>query len=142
MKLVGFNFTKIYAERMKDKSESIKFNTKMNLSSVDSIDSSMLKTKEELVKIIFNYILSYEPEFAKIELSGEAILALDSKIAKDVIKGFKNKSISDETQFKILNILLKKVNLKALHIEEELNLPFHLPIISLNKEILKDKENN
>jgi len=140
MRLIGFNFTKIQAERLKEKAESIKFGTKVNISSIEPIDSNMLKTKEDIVKVNFNYILSYEPEFAKIEISGHAILALDSKMAKEVVKGFKDKGTSDEFRVFILNIILRKVNIKALQLEEELNLPNHLPLISLNKDSLKEKK--
>jgi hypothetical protein len=140
MRLIGFNFTKIHAERLNEKAESIKFGTKVNISSIEPIDSNMLKTKEEIVKVNFNYTLSYEPEFAKIEISGHAILALDSKMAKEVIKGFKDKGTSDEFRVFILNIILRKVNIKALQLEEELNLPNHLPVISLNKDSLKEKK--
>lgn len=140
MRLIGFNFTKIQAERFKDRAESIKFNTKINLSSIEPIKSDALKTKEEIVRINFTYTLSYEPEFAKVELSGYAVLALDPKLAKDVIKGFKDKGTSDEFRVFVLNVILKKVNLKALQLEEELGLPLHLPLVSLNKDSLKEKK--
>jgi hypothetical protein len=140
MRLIGFNFTKIQAERFKDRAESIKFSTKINLSSIEPINSEALKTKEEIVRINFTYTLSYEPEFAKVELSGYAVLALDAKLAKEVIKGFKDKGTSDEFRVFVLNVILKKVNLKALQLEEELGLPLHLPLVSLNKDSLKEKK--
>lgn len=140
MRLMGFNFTKISAERLKDKAESIKFNTKINLSSIESVNSSTLKIKEEIVKIGFDYTLIYEPDFAKIEISGNALFAVDSKISKESIKNFKEKGLQEDFKIFVLNVLLKKVNLKALQLEEELNIPFHLPIISLNKESFKGKE--
>ena len=140
MRLIGFNFTKIDAEKLKDKTDSIKFNTKINLSSAESLNSDMLKTKEEIVKINFTYSLNYDPDFAKIELSGNVILAMEPKMAKEALKGFKDKGVSDEFRVFVLNILLKKVNLKALELEEELNLPLHLPLISLNKDSLQEKK--
>jgi hypothetical protein len=140
MRLIGFNFTKIQAERFKDKTESIKFNSKVNISSIEIIKSEIIKTKEEIIKVNFNYLLSYEPEFAKIELSGNAILSLDSKMAKQVSKGFNDKGTPDDFKIFVLNIILKKVNLKSLQLEEELNLPIHLPLISLNKDSLKEKK--
>ena len=140
MRLIGFNFTKIDAEKLKDKTDSIKFNTKINLSSAESLNSDMLKTKEEIVKINFTYSLNYDPNFAKIELSGNVILAMEPKMAKEALKGFKDKGVSDEFRVFVLNILLKKVNLKALELEEELNLPLHLPLISLNKDSLQEKK--
>ena len=140
MKIVAFNFTKVEAERLKDKADSIKFNTKIDLPSIEPIKSDILKTKEELVKVNFVYHLSYEPSFAKIELSGDLIVALDSKVAKEVLKGFKDKGSSEDFRLFILNFILKKTNLRALRLEEELNLPLHLPLITLNKDSLKEKK--
>jgi hypothetical protein len=140
MRLIGFNFTKVYAERLKDKTESIKFNTKMNILSVESIKSDILKTKEEIVKVNFSFILLYEPGFAKIEIAGNALVSLDSKIAKEVLKGFNEKSVPEEFRIFILNIILKKSSIKALQLEEEFGLPIHLPLFSINKDSLKEKK--
>jgi len=141
MRLIGFNFTKIQAERLKDKTDSIKFNSKVNIPSIEPLKTDLIKTKEEIVKINFDYLLSYEPEFAKIEISGNVLISLDSKLAKQVLKGFNEPNTPDDFKIFVLNLILKKVNLKSLQIEEELNLPMHLPLISLNKDSLKEKKN-
>jgi hypothetical protein len=86
MRLVNFNFTKISVERFKDKLENIKFNTKMDISSIDSLRNEILKIKDELLKIDFVYTLLFEPEFAKIDLAGSFVLSVDSKIAKEILK--------------------------------------------------------
>jgi hypothetical protein len=140
MRLIGFNFTKIQAEKTKERTDSIKFNSKINIPSIEPLKTDLIKTKEDIVKINFNYILSYEPEFAKIELSGNMLISLDSKITKQVLKGFNDKGTPDDFKIFVLNLILKKVNLKALQLEEELNLPMHLPLISLNKDNLKEKK--
>jgi hypothetical protein len=139
MRLAGFNFTKIQAERLKDKAESIKFNTKIDLSSVEPVKSDLLIKKEEIIKVNFVYHLFYEPDFAKIELSGHVILVVDPKLAKEVLNDFKSKEMSEEFRIFVLNIILKKANLKALQLEEELGIPIHLPLISLNKDSFKEK---
>lgn len=140
MRLAGFNFTKIQAERLKDKAESIKFNTKIDLSSVEPVKSDLLIKKEEIIKVNFVYHLSYEPDFAKIELSGHVVLVVDPKLAKEVLNDFKSKDTSEEFRIFVLNVILKKANLKALQLEEELGIPIHLPLISLNKDSFKEKK--
>jgi hypothetical protein len=140
MRLIGFNFTKIQAEKLKDRTDSIKFNSKINIPSIEPLKTDLIKTKEDIVKINFNYILSYEPEFAKIELSGNMLVSLDSKLTKQVLKGFNDKGTPDDFKIFVLNLILRKVNLKALEFEDELNLPMHLPLISLNKDNLKEKK--
>ncbi len=51
MRLIGFNFVKINAEKLKDRPNSIKFNTKIDISSIDILKSDVLKTKEQCYSI-------------------------------------------------------------------------------------------
>ncbi|MDD5012121.1 MAG: hypothetical protein PHQ66_00535 [Candidatus Nanoarchaeia archaeon] len=134
MKLVNFNFTKISVERFKDRADNIKFNTKMDISSIDILKNELLKTKDELIKVDFVYTLSFEPELAKIDFAGNFILSVDSKMAKDIIKGWKEKQTSDDFRTSIFNLILKKSNVKALELEEELGLPYHIPLPSLSPQ--------
>ncbi len=142
MRVVGFNFTKISVERLKDKVENIKFNTKIDISSIESLKSDFFKAREDLLKVNFIYSIIYEPDFAKLEFIGNLIIAVEPKIAKDALKGWKNKEMSDDFRFFIFNIIFKKVNIKALYLEDELSLPSHIPLPSINKENVKDKKEN
>jgi hypothetical protein len=140
MRLIGFNFTKISAERLKDSVENLKFNNKMDITSINPLKSDFLKIKEDVLKVEFAYSVLYEPEFAKIEFKGEFLLAVDPKLAREVLKGWKDKETSEEFRIFIFNIILRKSNIKSLELEEDLNLPFHLPLPSLNKDSLKEKK--
>jgi hypothetical protein len=134
MKVVGFNFTKLSAERYKLSLEKTKINSKMNISSIESIKSSLLSTGEDFLNVEFNYSLTYEPEFANIELKGNVILSVEPKLAKTILNDWKEKTTSEEFRLPLLNIILKKATLKSLELEEELGLPIHLPLPSLKKE--------
>lgn len=140
MRLIGFNFTKINAEKFKEGFGNVKFNTKIDISSIDSLKSDVIKTKDELIKVDFSYVISYEPDFAKLELAGNIILSVEPKIAREVLKGWKDKQTSNEFRIFLFNIILRKSNIKALQLEEEIGLPNHIPLPSLNKENLKDKK--
>jgi len=144
MRLVGFDFKKISVERFKDQTESLKFNTKIDISSIDTIKSDIFKSREELLKISFTYSVLYEPEFAKIELKGDIILAIEPKIAKEILRGWKDKDkqTSEEFRIFIFNIILRKSNIKALQLEDELGLPSHIPLPSLSKENIEEKKNS
>jgi hypothetical protein len=139
MRLVGFDFKKISIERFKNQAENLKFNTKIDISSIDTIKSDVFKLREELLKIEFIYSVLYEPEFAKIELGGSIILAVDSKIAREVLKNWKDKKTLEEFRIFIFNIILRKSNIKALQLEDELGLPTHIPLPSLKKENIEEK---
>ena len=140
MKVIGFNFTKINAEILKSNTEQLKINAKMDISSIDSLKSGMLNTGDEIVGVSFTYSLQYEPEFAKIELAGNVIFSIEPKIAKEVLKEWKDKKIQEEFKISLFNVILRKSNLKALELEEELGLPPHIPLPSLKNENASEKK--
>jgi len=61
MKLLGFNFSKINVEKFKNRPDSIKFNTKMDITSISTAKSDLFRGKEELIDIEFNFSLLFEP---------------------------------------------------------------------------------
>jgi hypothetical protein len=139
MRLAGFNFKKISAEKTKEISGEMKINTKMDFLSIEPIKAGLLKIKDELIKVEFSYIVSYDPNFAKIELTGEILLSVEPKIAKDILKEWKERKTSEDFRISVFNLILKKSNIKALQLEEELILPFHIPLPFLDKESFKEK---
>lgn len=142
MKLIGFNFTKIGVEKSKERVDSVKFNTKIDILSIDSLKSDLFKTKEELLKIDFVYSVIYDPDFAKLELAGNIILSVEPKIAREVLNGWKDKKTSEDFRISMFNVILRRANIKALQLEEDVGLPPHIPLPSLNKENLKEKKEN
>ena len=140
MRLVGFDFKKISVERFKDQVEDLKFNTKVDISSMDTIKSDIFRSKEDLLKIQFVYSVMYEPEFAKIEFIGDIIIAVEPRIAREVLKGWKEKQTTDEFRIFMFNIILRKSNIKALQLEDEMGLPLHIPLPSITKESIVEKK--
>jgi hypothetical protein len=138
MRLIGFNFEKISVERFQERVEELKFNTKIDISAINPLKSDIIKTKEELLKIDFIYSVVYEPNFAKLELAGNIILSVEPKIAREILKGWKDKQTSEDFRIFMFNIILRKSNIKALQLEDELGLPPHIPLPSLSKENVKD----
>ena len=138
MKLLGFNFSKIHIEKLKDKVEGLKISNKIDVSEITEAKADMLKLKEEVLAVKFNFGLDYEPEMAKIDLEGNLILSLDSKRAKDVLKQWKDKKMPEEFRLPLFNLILRKCSLKALQLEEEMNLPIHFQLPSLK---VQNKEN-
>ena len=139
MKLIGFNFTKINAERYpKKESRGVKINTKIDLSEVEEVKSDVLK-KDSLIAVKFLYEIDYSPDYAKITLEGNLVLAMEHKIAKNILKEWKSKKIQDELRAFVFNIIFKKANIKALQLEEELNIPFHMPMPSIKVEDKKEQ---
>jgi len=140
MKLVGFNFTKIHAEKSSEQPKEIKINTSVNILEITELKSDFLKSKEDMIGIKFNYGIDYSPNFAKIELSGVIIISVDSKESKEVLRQWKDKKVPDNFKLAIFNIILSKANIKAIQLEDEFNLPIHINMPSLRPTTEKKKE--
>lgn len=139
MKLIGFNFQKISIDKKKESIRDLKINTNINLSNIEEAKSELFKTSGEvLIRIGFDYYLNYEPEIAKIEFSGVILLSLDEKKAKELINKWKDKKVPEDFKIALFNLILKKSNIKAIQLEDEMNLPIHIQFPSLKKEAKKE----
>lgn len=128
MKIIGFNFNKINIERFSDKLEKLEINTNIDISEITDLKPDFFKTKEGVLKIKFTYKINYDPNFAKIEFVGNLLITLDQKTMKDVLKQWKDKKIPENFQITLFNIILRKSNIKALQLEDEMNLPLHISL--------------
>ena len=133
MRVVGFNFTKISIEKLKEITEIPKIKTEINIPEIKGIKSTILKSKDEIIEAKFEYIVNYEPELAKVNIEGRALLSIDPKIARDILKQWKKKKMPEEFRMLLFNVIMRKSALKALLLEDELNLPLHTPLPSLKR---------
>lgn len=129
MRIVGFNFKKISGERKKELKGQLKINTGIN---VKDISKEKLDFIGDSLKIYYLFTVDYSPDFAKISLEGEVLAVPDD--FKKIFKEWRNKKIPDEFRIPLFNFIMSKCNLKALHMEEEFNLPPHIPLPQLKPE--------
>lgn len=141
MRILGFNFDKISAEKLKDRTENLNIKTNIDISEIKKIESDILKTKEDIVQAKFSYTVKYEPGYAIVDLRGTATLSLEEKQAKEVTKEWKKKQMPEGFRIFLFNIIMRKASLRSLQLEEELNLPLHLPlpVLKPQKEPQKEK---
>lgn len=131
MKLAGFNFKKINIEVLSERPEDLKINTNVHISEIKKLESNFLKTKEEMLIVGFSYDINYDPSFAKINFEGTVVLTIDPKTVKDILKQWKKKKMPEDFRMPLFNIILMKSNVKALQLEEEMGLPYHIPLPTL-----------
>lgn len=134
MKLMGFNFTKINIEKISSNFEKLKINTSINIDSIEERKVGSVKSNDIFLDIKFNYLINYDPEIAKIELSGKIILSVEEKLGKEILKDWKDKKLKEEIRLTLFNAILRKSNIKALQLEEYLNLPPHFNLPSLKMD--------
>lgn len=124
MKFVGFNFTKINVEKTSDIFKDLKINTNIDVSNIEQLKNEIFKAKEELLGVKFKYGVDYG-KVGKIELEGNVLVSIESKEAKSIMKEWKNKKIPEDFKISVFNVILRKSTLKALQLEDEMNLPIH-----------------
>lgn len=133
MRLIGFVYNKINVEKKSELKKEININTNIDVLDIKELKSDMINTKEKLVKIEFKYNVSYSPDYADITLIGEVVLSLDSELYNDVLKDWKEKKVPVNFKISLFNLIIKKAGIKALELEEEMNLPYHIPFPSIQK---------
>lgn len=127
MRVLGFNFTKVHASRKDKWEKNEKINTNIELSDVEKDSISILK-QNEIIKVKFSYKISYEPNNAEVIFEGNIILDLDEALSKEMIKDWKKKDMPEKIKMPLLNLVMTKCNIKALELEEQLSIPFHLKL--------------
>jgi len=133
MKVIGFNFTKLSAERLKETVEDIKINTELDFPEIKETKSPFLKIKEELLEAKFEYKVNYEPGLAKVVIEGKVLFSVDEKTANEVLKQWKKKNLPEDFRILLVNVVMRKSALKALTLCDEINLPVHVPLPTLRK---------
>lgn len=128
MKVIGFNFNKITAERLSNQVENLKINSNIDVSDIKEAKSNFFKIKEELISVDFSYTLNYDPSLAKIEFKGSIVFSLEPKKAKEILRQWKDKKIAIDFREALFNVILRKTALKALQLEGEINVPSHIQL--------------
>lgn len=140
MKLAGFNFNKLSVEKYSDNYSDLKINTNIDVLEIGEVKSEIFKLKEQMIAISFKNILNYEPKIAKIEFTGNLILGVEPKIAREILKDWKEKKIPPEFRVSLFNVILRKCHVKALELEEDLNLPLHIQMPSIKKQQFEEEK--
>lgn len=133
MKILGFNITKVSAEKFLSKVNELNINTQIDIKEILESKSDSFKIKEDLISVDFILSIKYEPGMAKIDIGGRILLGLDSKLAQEVLKDWKAKKTSEEFRIFLFNVILRKASLKALELEEDMALPLHIQFPSFKK---------
>jgi len=143
MKVVGFSFNKISIEREKEgdsiTNKDIKINTHVEILDVVKTPMDLIKNSN-LFNFKYQFKVIYTPNIASLNFEGSILINIsDDTIAKKIDKEWKDKTILEEVRIPLLNAIYSKCNLKAFQLEDDLNLPLHMPIpklVSLSKDDL------
>ena len=140
MKLIGFNFSKISIERKENFTKTPEVKTSMNISEIKEIPSELFKSKETPLEVKFSYGINYADKVAELAFEGTMAVLVDPKEAKEILKKWKGKDLSLDFKYYIFNVILRKANIRAIQLEDEMNLPPHFQMPSIKFQDEKDKK--
>ncbi|MEK6891440.1 MAG: hypothetical protein AABX03_04875 [Nanoarchaeota archaeon] len=132
MKVVGFSFNKISIERNKESSKDtgkdLKINTNIEILDIEQPTIELFKGSK-VFDFKYKFKVIYEPGIAELLMEGSILSIIDDEdLIKKIMKEWKNKVVLEEIRIPLLNKIYAKCNLKAFQIEEDLNLPLHMPM--------------
>jgi hypothetical protein len=130
MKIIGFNLTKILVEKRENQDGKIQIS--QNIDIKDLIKDKIPISNEEILNLKFHFIIDYSNNLGKLEFDGYLILLPEKNELKDFLKSWKDKKIPEDSRVPLFNFIMSKCNIKALNLEDELGLPYHIPMPRVN----------
>ncbi|MCF7866554.1 hypothetical protein K9L67_01320 [Candidatus Woesearchaeota archaeon] len=134
---ITFNSIKATKSSMPKGKIGVKSNTKLD--SLTEAKMGLDKTKTAL-KFGFIYTTEYTPNFAEIELKGEATTLMEKKEADKIQEQWaknKTKSLDQKFAATLINSMMAKCAIQAMIMAKELSLPSPIPLPRINLEQTK-----
>jgi hypothetical protein len=128
MNLVGSKLTKVSGERNPNFDGKLELNTNINLKAIEKFKSP--QSKQEVLKVDYKFEIIYG-ELGNVSIEGILYLSTDTKTMKEAIKDKDEKNFNSPTSMAIMNLIIQKSSIKAFEIEEELGLPIHIRLPTL-----------
>ena len=131
MKIIGFNFSKIGAEKSENiENANIENNVKFTKYEKEKLD---LLKEEEIIKAFFIYSLIYNHEtkdekkekkkLAEVSFEGNIVLALKKEELKEFEKTWGKEDVPKKFVVPLYNAIFRRCTIKAVPLQEELNIP-------------------
>ena len=130
MAIVGFNFTKITAEKG-DSPIKGKIDIKNNVSITDVEEAKLAlgSSAHKTARFTFDFSAIYEPKIGSIKFNGDVLYMSDAAKVDELVKSWKkNKKVPQEVMAGVINTVLNKCNVQALIISQQINLPSPIPL--------------
>lgn len=141
MQIIGFNFTKIMADSPK-KVTKTNIVTNIEFKDLAKEEVNLMQNKSEAVEVSFLYSLTYEnsdgkdpkEKIGEVSFEGKILLSVSDDELKNILKAWKKKELPNDFKVPLFNLILKKCTPKAVYLQDEVNLPSHIPMPRLQKQ--------
>lgn len=143
MKILGLSFSKISGEK-KEEFQSSDINTNIQFIDLKKEDSSLIKDSESF-KLKYSFSIDYfsnkdtqskkknNEKKASLVFEGNIFIATSGDESKELLKQWKKKQIASIAKLSLYNYILRKCSIKAVPLQEELNLPTHVRLPQLQQ---------
>lgn len=132
MKIIGFTVSKISGEKKKLIQEKLEIKSNIDIKDIQKQKINI--SENPGLKIDFEFKVDYDPKVANILIGGSIIVLDDDKQSEDILKNWKKKKFEHPIKLPLFNFIMEKCNLKSLQLEEDLALPFHIPLPKLTNK--------
>ena len=124
MSVIGFNITKIDAERKNVPKAKVNVESNVNIKQVEVSKVSLGNDNEKVLDFNFEFKTNYSPDIGHIMVSGNLLFLTKSETAKKIAEEWKKtKKLEKEIMKPVFNTVLARGNIQALIISKDLNLP-------------------
>jgi hypothetical protein len=139
MTIMGFNFTKFSGERKEVPGGQV--NIKNNLTVKDLVEEKnrVMEGDMKTLKVSFEFSSTYEPDMGNISINANILTLEDKETGENILKEWTdNQKLPDDYMRKTLNFMLKRCNVKAINLSEDLNLPSPVPLPKIDPPKTED----
>lgn len=134
MAIVGFNFTKILAEKNSGIKGKVDIKNNISVKNVESAELALGDSKEKAIKFSFDFKSEYSPAVGRINFTSDLMYMNDAPKLDEILKSWKkNKQVPRDVMGEIMNTVLMRCNVEALMLSRDVNLPPPVPMPKLKK---------
>ena len=125
MRIVALNINKVFAEKTGPMKGQIEIKSGLDVKQIS--EEKVGPAKEDHLKFEFAFTIEFRENIGKIEILCSALVKDDDNQTKEILKEWKKKQFNHPIKLPLFNLIMDKCNLKALELEDQVNLPFHIP---------------
>jgi hypothetical protein len=134
MALIGFHYTRINASKDKAITGKVKADNNLTLNKVTEA-KLMGSSTQKGIEFAFSFKVNYEPGIGTIEFDGKIVyMGTQEKVKETLADWDKKKKLPQDVLEEVYNHLLHRLNIEALLVAKEMQLPSHLPMPRINKK--------
>ena len=136
MPIIGFGFDKIIAEKKEPLKKQDKLKTNVNIVSINEEKLKIGKDEKQAIKVLFEFKTEYGSA-GEVIFHGHIIYFESPERINEIISLWtKEQKFNSSFGELVYNFILAKSNIRALSLEQDVGLPYHLalPRVKINKK--------